>query len=239
MPLSMEIAFKYRSIEPLVIWKELIKSTDTISPDEMGAYYDIEISFSDVEKAIRRRGKPHFNIEFNNAVFQYGAVGNFDFSFLLIEKCIKDLDDSCRWIEPFLDFDSFIQGRVYDKDYDYWQNASDPLEFESAGRSYDHLPMKSNALPPPLEQKIIDTSKNPGRKIFRDGYIEAIGSLMWFGDPFWQLTGKKKESILCKRWIKCEQILPGVLFIKATDAPFMSSAGKERELQENLRTMLF
>lgn len=238
MSLAVELIFNYEAIEAVVIWQKLMEShSDIISPNDKGTFYDRNVSASGVEKAIKKLGKPHFCIEFDNAVFQYGAVGNFDISFLAIEKCIEDIDDAHSWVKPFLDFDSFVQGRVYNKEYEFWQNASDPLEYDSAGKSYDHLPMKSNNLPPPLEQKVIDTSQNPGRRVLRDGYVEAIGAVMWLGNQFWQLTGTMQVLVLNATWLDCEQIHSNVLLIKAKDSLFVSS--DDGELQDKLRSLLF
>jgi hypothetical protein len=42
---------------------------------------------------------------------------------------------------------------------------------------------------------VVDTSKNPGRRVLREGFIEAIGSPMWLGDLFWGLTGASKDAL--------------------------------------------
>lgn len=240
MSVAVEIIFKYLSIEPVVIWEHLIKSQpDTLLQNEQGTLYDRKVNFLDIETAIKKLGKPHFHVEFKNAVYQYGAIGNHKISVISIENCIINLDDACRWTEPFLSFDSIVQARVYDKEYEYWQNASDPLEYETAGRSYSHLPTRSNDLPPPLEQMIIDTSKNPGRRLLREGYIEAIGSVMWLGKLFWEITGKKKESILKENWLECVQVLPEVICLKAQESLFKTDNGRDREIQDRLRLLLF
>ncbi len=238
MSLAVEIIFKYMALEPVVIWQKIMKVHSNIFPsNHKGTFYDSEITFSNVEKAIKKKNKPHFLIEFDNAVFRYSSVGNHDHSFLTIKKCIKKINDTHNWVSPFLVCDAFVQARVYNKEYEFWQNASDPLEYESAGRKYDHLPMKSNGLPPPLEQIIIDTSANPGRRILRDGYVEAIGSLMWLGKQFWQLTGTKQETVSNVGWINCKHISSNVLLIKAKDDLFSSS--EDGKLQDKLRSLLF
>lgn len=238
MSLAVELIFNYEAIEPVVVWQKLMEShPDIVSLNDKGTFYNSNVSASEIEKAIRKQGKPHFRIEFDNAVFQYGAVGNFDHSFLVIEKCIKNIDDTHSWVTPFLSIGSFVQGRAYDNEYEFWQNASDPLEYESASRSYDHLPMKSNNLPLPLEQFVIDTSQNPGRRIMRDGYVEAIGAVMWFGKQFWQLTRTKQKAVLDASWLKWERIQSEVLLIKAKDSLFVSSG--DGELQNKLRSLLY
>jgi hypothetical protein len=78
----------------------------------------------------------------------------------------------------------------------FWQNAEDLLQYPSVGRSWQHLPMKSNGLPPPREQSIIDILDNPGRWSLHVGFIEAIGAVMWSGERFWQVRGEVAVSFL-------------------------------------------
>lgn len=56
-----------------------------------------------------------------------------------------------------------------DLQYDFWQNAHDPLQYTARNRTFDHLPKKANGLPYPLQQTITDTSSNPGRHVLRKG----------------------------------------------------------------------
>jgi hypothetical protein len=99
--------------------------------------------------------------------------------------------------------------------------------------------MKSNGLPFPLEQRVIDTSQNPGRRVLRDGYVEAIGSVMWFGEPFWRLTGASKQAVRTADWLQCEQLNNGVLRVQVADAPFTTGEGASGGLQDRLRSLLF
>ncbi len=240
MDLSAEIVLPYMLYKPTAIWKTLIEShKDIIDPDERGNINGNRIKLSNIMKSIQRRNLQHFGIEFDNIKVEYGHVGNKNLSLVFIEKCIKEIGQSYGWIAPFLDFDSFIQARVYDENYEYWQNAHDPLQYDSAGRSYDHLPMKHNGLPYPLDKMIIDTSQNPGRRTFRDRYLEEVGSVMWFGDKYWEITGKKKEDVLNASWLETRVEASGVVFVKAYDRPFTSSEGEEREIQNKLRALLY
>src|SRR5690606_3246620 len=127
---------------------------------------------------------------------------------------------------------------IYDVEYDYWQNAKDPLQYEAVGRDYSHLPMRSNGLPPPVERMEIDTSENPGRWIFREGYIEAVGSVMWLVEPFWDYVGmihKKRFDAL--DWISVQWLECGVVnLIAATDVLRGVSTAKQ---QICLRELLY
>jgi hypothetical protein len=78
------------------------------------------------------------------------------------------------------------------------QNIFDPLQFQARGMSIEGLRMISNGLPFPLEQKIVDISRNPGRFELRQGYVVVAAAYMWFGDEFWQVTGQTPERIQAK-----------------------------------------
>jgi len=110
--------------------------------------------------------------------------------------------------------------------------------YESENRSYDGLPLKSNGLPFPLEQKIIDTSKNSGRLIFKIGYIEAVGSIMWLSKNFLEKTGASKEKILACDWLHTEEI-GNIIKLKVQDVPFTNANGEEEVLQNKLRSLLY
>lgn len=126
-----------------------------------------------------------------------------------------------------------------DAEYEYWQNAFDPLEFRSAGRSFEPLRTKSNGLPYPLEQTIIDTSTNPGRRILRDCYIEVMGSVMWFGPEFWPLVGAKKDDIEHLAWVKSAISERDVVRVESALEPFVTAEGESGEIQQKLRKVIF
>ncbi len=240
MAIAVEVVFKYMVIEPTLVWEKLVEShPDFLLSDQSGMFYDDEINLSQVINVIKRKKKPHFHIKCGEGTIHYSPVGNSDLSFLGIEKCVTDIEDAARWVNPFLLFDSFINARVYDIEYEYWQNASDPLQYESAGKTYNHLPMKSNELPFPLEKNIIDISNNPGRRVLRHGYVEAVGSTMWIGKEFWGLTNSKKNDVCVQDWIACEILSDDVILAKAAETPFLHDEGEELNIQKNLRKLLF
>lgn len=142
------------------------------------------------------------------------------------------------WVEAFICEPSFIQAWVVDIDYDYWQNATDILEYELAGRDYAHLPLKSNGLPFPLQQDIIDVSENPGRVYFKAGYVEAVSSDIWIGDKFLKATGCSTQSDHYEgAGITFTQIAPSIFKIVSSNECFNSLDTAERQL--NLRRALY
>lgn len=126
---------------------------------------------------------------------RFGLLPALGQCFLVVEESERHNDIELEEeIGPILGVEGFIQAWISDIEYDFWQNATDPLEYEVLGRSLSELPMKSNGLPPPLDQMEIDTSGNPGRNVLRLGYIEAVGSTMWLGNLFWERAGVDRSA---------------------------------------------
>ncbi len=190
-------------------------------------------------KHVEQQGKWSRTIEAGGLSFRFGRVPALKHSFISMEEIKAGSAVSwVDWVKPFLLEDSFVQAWVSDVEYDYWQNAKDPLEYEAAGRSYTHLPTKSNGLPPPLEQIEIDTSHNPGRWSLQLGYVDAISSTMWLGKLFWQSVGEnRKDALLSASWLDVQSITDGVIQVVASEHCFCDKATEV--IQNNLRAILY
>jgi hypothetical protein len=98
--------------------------------------------------------------------------------------------------------------------------------------------MKSNGLPHPLDQMIVDTSHNPGRRLLRDGYVEAIGHRMWLGPEFFRrVPGASREAVLSTGHVRVAEAPGGVVEVLAHDTPFVDET--TADLQCCLRQLLF
>lgn len=240
MSIAIEIVFNDIRLKPSLIWEKLVESHPSyFLSDQSGNFYNVEVCLSQVGNVIKRHNKPHFHIEFGRGRIHYTPIVNNALSFLGIESCITSLKNATEWVNPFLALDSFVSARVYDVEYEYWQNAIDPLQFEANGKSYNHLPMRSNELPFPLEKSIIDTSNNPGRRCLRSSYIEAVGSIMWIGKSFWELTKAKQEKICEQDWIDCKILSANVTLVKSSETLFTLNGGESLTIQNELRKLLF
>jgi len=240
MTICLEMTLDYMGITADVAW-ELLRASHPflLSPSRQIDFYGETHLVSDMSDAIKRKGKPYFLARFPEGELDYAPVGSARLNQLFIKGCITDVDDAWTWVRPIAACDPFRSARIFDHDYEFWQNAEDPIQYEGSGRSYAGLPMTSNGLPYPLEQRIIDISKNPGRRTFRQGYVEAVGSVMWLGDQFWSLTNARKQEVLAADWLQCEQLPHGVLRVQAATAPFTTAEGTSGVLQDRLRALLF
>jgi len=196
----------------------------TLTSQSVGAYLD--------EKRLE-----HFFIEGNGCAIRYSPVGAFEHCLVTIQCDETVRVDEWVALASMLATSQLVTARVYNLEYEFWQNASDPLQYTARGRSYEGLSLQSNALPFPLERKVIDTSRNPGRRVLRRGYVEAVGAIMWLGPTFAARTGSRVEDI-CERWnAKCG---PGeVVELRVFPNCFESASGVEGELQDRLRYSLF
>jgi len=172
-------------------------------------------------------------------IFQYGVAASFEHCFVQIEERYPAAagvwDD---WINPFVLEAGFVQGWVSDVEYNRWQNATDPFEFQLAGRDCSHLPKKSNSLPPPLSKEIVDISANPGRWVLRDGYVEAVAPRMWLSELFWVRAGLEKKERFQQEYADSIKALEGeILKLDLQDIDFDSEVTAEEQVR--LRSALY
>ena len=85
---------------------------------------------------------------------------------------------------------------------------------------------------------IVDISGNPGRRILRDGYVEAIGHRMWLGPGFFRrVPGASREAVTSASWLKVAERPDGILELVAQEEPFVDAS--TADLQNRLRRLLF
>jgi hypothetical protein len=198
--------------------------------------YGKQIDLSEVRNTLE---KPHFNIVGHGFEFSHGAIRNQRLIRFSIQASIPLRISWDEWMAIIASQEDFVMGWAVNSEYDHWQNAKDPLQYTAVGKPYEHLSIKSNGLPYPLEQKEIDTSANPGRWSFYQGYMEAVGSVMWLGEPFWQLSGASKDEVKAADWLKISVPSPSVMRVQAADECFTSAEGASGDMQRKLRALLF
>ena len=188
---------------------------------------------------LKNAGKWSLPLEVEGLRFRFSPVPALGYSLIAIEELVPGSSVSWkRWVEPFLAAEGFAQAWVSDVEYDYWQNAKDPLQYEAAHRSYADLPARSNGLPAPLERLEIDVSRNPGRRVLRSGYVEAVGATMWLGRVFWHHVGDERRRALDHiPWIEVTPMPSGVLCVNVSVRPFSDET--TAEVQNKLREAIY
>jgi hypothetical protein len=157
-------------------------------------------------------------------------------SFVQVNGCVTDDEDASGWLSPLLSLEPFVHARVYDREYEFWQNASDPLQYEVRGRSLEGVKIFRNQN---LNYDFVDTSSNPGRRVMRDGYIEALGHIMWLSPKFWEKVGRSILDVEASGLCRSTSKVGSVDVLRFADQPFTSAEGEEGLLQDRLRSLLF
>jgi len=240
MRLSVDIITDFMAFAPHEVWKRLQNShLELLGDDVVGELGENECRLASVEDKLRSASKRHFGLSVSGGEIQYGHINNYAHSLIWVQNLVRDMADADLWVEPFCSASEFVQAWVYEPDYIRWQNAEDPLVYQAAGKSWQGLPMKSNGLPFPLEQTVIDTSQNPGRRVLRKGYVEAVGAIMWLGSAFLNRVGLSVAELRSESWLDIEELSSGALKIKVMDEVFTTAEADQEKLQNGLRSLLF
>lgn len=232
----IEVIYKLGSQEPLQIWSKIADVLKSMGNGSSLSLYGKKVSLNKVPDEIKKLKGKGFNIENDSFAFHVATVTNFEHILLQIESKHSPNNWWLCWIEEFTKLKGFVQAWLVDKEYNYWQNARDPIEYESKGKSYEGVPMVSNGLPSPLERLEIDTSNNAGLRRLCDGYVEAIGAKMWLSDSFLNIIGKSIESISNNSGAKIEQLNDGLYKLTMPTSLFVNetSFDEQRKLRKAL-----
>lgn len=202
--------------------------------------HGVKVDIKTFEKKILRKESWPSGLVSGGFELRFGVLPAMDYCFLVIEESESHSDTSLEEeVGPIPSVEGFIQAWVSEVEYDFWQNATDPLEYECVGRPLSGLPMKSNGLPPPLDEMEIDTSGNPGRNVLRQGYIEAIGSTMWLGNPFWERAGVDRFASISLLESEGFEVFECGRFCKVVTSDKVFSDDSTLEKQRALRRILF
>lgn len=238
--LALEIVLPFREVSASDVWERLLGSHPKDFRQLATAnLYEMKLAIDAIGKVLRTRERDSFNISWGPGVgVAYSHIANHSLSFARIESCISSVNDAENWVAPFLD-QVLVQARLFDSDYERWQNAQDPAEYRAARRSLNGKLLISNGLPPPLEQLVVDISGNPGRRVLRQGFIEAIGSPMWLGPGFWNVSGASRDQVLSESWLRGSDLSSGVVRIQPSNFPFDSVDPESALLQDRIRALLY
>ena len=202
--------------------------------------HGVKVDVKTLEKKILKKKSWPSGLVSGGFQLRFGVLPAMGYCFLVIEELEGCSDTKLEEeIGPILTVEGFIQAWVSDVEYDFWQNATDPLEYECVGRPLSGLPMKSNGLPPPLDQMEIDISGNPGRNVLKQGYIEAIGSTMWLGNLFWERAGVDRFASISLLESEGFKVCECGKFFKVVASDKVFSDGSTLEKQRALRRILF
>jgi len=235
-----KFVFDFESISGLQMLALVEQLLNKLSPPAVFFLQGVKIDVKALEKKILKKKSWPSGLMSGGLELRFGLLPALGYCFLVLEESeghsITKLEEG---IGPILSVEGFIQAWVSDVEYDFWQSATDPLEYKCAGRPISGLLMKSNGLPPPLDQMEIDTSGNPGRNVLRQGYIEAIGSTMWLGNLFWERAGVDRFASISLLESQGFKVYDCGRFFKVVTSDKVFSDGSTIEKQGALRRILF
>ena len=233
---QIEIVLKGKAFaEAYRLWNKLTEEIEGqyIDKKVIDGFSGKELGFSDVSETLLKSKADSFFIELNGGSIEFSYIADLDFSRLDIKNLATTKESAEQWVSQIVNEPDFVQGRLYDGEYDRWQNMEDITYYESEGRDHSSLPKKSNGLPFPLESEVIDISRNPGRWALKKGYIECVGSTMWISKALLKALGVDNFAM------ECVTDLGSILKFDVQDECFKESIGEEAEAQNVLRKMLF
>jgi hypothetical protein len=236
MTLALEAAFDYKIPQPGAVWTVLAEAiTPRIRANSVCTCDGRWTPFAMVGEAISQSPDYGFGVCFDDGMVSFAAVGNYRLSLLFLDRIIEDDRDADKFVSSVSHLPGFLSARVYDAQYERIQNATELEECRSLGIDTSGIRLRSNGLPFPLERQVVDTSANPGRRVLRHGFVEAIGHRMWLSPTLLQRL--RVDSKTLRRQFRVEQ-REGVTLVQGSDAPF-SSCDASREVQDRLRAVLF
>lgn len=222
-----------------VVWARLIQQLKKFNEEAViDGFTDKTIGLAEVSSYLMKNKCQSFFIGLANGFVEFSHLADKAFYRLDIKNLADSIEVAQSLIETLIDVPGFVQARIYDAEYDRWQNAESLTLFEVERVEHAHLPKKSNGLPFPLTQEIVDITKNPGRWVLRNGYIEAVGAFMWVSKSLLQVVGVDEKKLMDIDCFAVED-LGGVLKIAAYDQCFTKASGAQAERQALLRKVLF
>ena len=224
-----------RYIPPYVIWPMLADVYRTRhDPNELWTIDDITMPLDEVSAMLD--SKTNFGAETDRFEISCGRSGCGFMLLYIMQKSPASPIAWEHWVAPFLGVPDFLCATRYSNDYEARQNIKSVHDLENLGYPYDKSKVYHD---PDFDRDYVDISSNPGRREFRDGYIEEVGGTMWLGETFWRVTGANKDEVLAQDWIRSQPLPFGALKIEVGDGLFDSAEGVQGEWQNRLRALLY
>ena len=236
MVIAHEVTFLPKTTTAVALWEtglSLLQGSGLLE-----GRYEISGSskpqeISKVSRTLAKRPAPSFfNVDGKRLSFDYGLArgGTWLYSIRFHEESLlPDLGTLDRWVLAFAAVGEAIYARLYDPVWEQWQNERQLSKFELVGRSTAGL---ARTWDPDFEEEAVDTTKNPGRIVDRDGYMEALGHEMWLTERFWSLTHAKQEVV---RKTLGSRDVDGLIAVQLSERPFK----EDNVPAESLRRTLF
>lgn len=193
-----------------------------------------------IEDYLGHRHPNHGSVTGEGFELRYASVRSRNHSLLWLKWDEIDVINYDSLIESFSNEMAPVMAWGYNDEYNFWQNANDPLQYETRNRKYDHLPMVPRGDVAPFDKElVIDTSANIGRRVLADGYVECVGGTMYLGSEFWTRTGASPDVVAGLPFVIEHLEINCIHKFVFNDSYFRSDSGTEGEIQRELRRALY
>ena len=98
-------------------------------------------AFEKAKKKIQKRGTDVLPIALASIEFDFARVNHKQLDWVSLVSAELTPEFCGTFARELSRTSSLVMAAVLDRDYDYWQNAEDTLQYKAAGRSHAHLPM--------------------------------------------------------------------------------------------------
>ncbi len=235
MKLTLTVVFKIDTCSIIKVWESALSglSEANLLEDYFRINGNVLLPPNKVMGYLLESKSKHIGVTSERFNLSVGDVGAHNITRLDITGKNIDLNVIAN---KLIELNAIQQAFIVDYDFDYWQNAEDILQYKAKGKVYEHLPLISNRLPFPLEQKIIDTTKNPGKYEIKDGYIKVAAYRMWLDANLVERLGvdiKSLEMTLGAK-VSCHN---DIYLVHVGESPFTESTPKEVLL--NMKNLIF
>ena len=233
---QIEIVFRGEAYaESWILWKNITQKLGEIYANKkvMDRFTGKQLGLTDVFEYLVKNKAESFLIEIDGGSIEFSYIADLDLSRLDINNLAIAKKCAEKWVSRVVNEPDFVQARLYDGEYDLWQNMEDIAYYESEGRDHSNLKKKSNGLPFPLEAQVIDISNNPGRWSLKHGFIECVGSTMWMSKRLLDDLGVNMDVS------ECVSDVGNAFKIEIQSDCFKNAVGEEAEAQNELRMFLF
>ncbi|PCJ16574.1 MAG: hypothetical protein COB02_15865 [Candidatus Cloacimonadota bacterium] len=191
-----------------------------------------KVKLKNLNNYLQKKTIKYFSIESKNLTISLNPLDSHKISQIIIKFTSKNFKTAIEEVQVFINNLPLISARLNNSEYEFWQNANDPLEYTTENKPYKHLKVRYDEM---LDYTFIDTSENPGRRIIKVGYIEAVSPIMWIGDYF-----LNKESIKTSILNSYQHLFfKNICQINLSNKWFKEKNMEDIKIQNNMRSLLF
>lgn len=235
----VELILTYEApcLEVWAITDGILKGYEHIR-DATFSFFHKKMPYGQIANSLKRGSHPHFHLESGSSTLSFCPIGNSDHALYEVDVVGMAAADVEKLIRDMADAGHLISARIYDREYNRWQNAEDPAGFTEQGKA---VPVEKLIRDEIFNRDIVDTSGNPGRRTICQGYVAALGYDLWITNSLLRLAQAKRPTVLsAARKTGARIIASGAVIHLQWDPEFFRSDDEENAgIQNAMRKALF